>query len=292
MSSSERVRRVRIADLDQKKRDGEKIVQMAVTNYRDAVIADRLGADLLTASDVAVATVLGRDDTVSATLDEMALFGQAVARGAKHAFRLVTMPYWTFHVSPQEAVRNAGELIQRAGADGVELEVNRNHAPAVEAIVAAGIPVQAHIGLSGQRIAQLGGFRGLGKSAPEAAFYAEDARIMADSGAFSLMCELLSTELTEHLAATLPIPVMSIGSGPRADGVSIVVEDLFALYEEHVPRHARVYEDLIPHVEKGISGYMADVRSGRYPAPEHSISMPAAERRKFRSTLRSPGSKR
>jgi 3-methyl-2-oxobutanoate hydroxymethyltransferase len=285
MAPQGRPRRVRIGDLLAKKELGEPIVQLAVTNYRDAVVADRIGVDIVTASDVAVVTVLGREDTLSATLDEMCLIGRAVATGVRRALRIVAMPYWTFHVSPAQAVDNAGRLIQATGADALELEVNRNHAAAVQAIVAAGIPVQAHIGLSGHRIPQLGGVRGIGKTATEAVQYVEDAELLVEAGAFSLICELLSTELTEHLAKNLPVPVVSLGSGWLGDGVSVVSEDLFGLYEEHVPRHARVYEQLIPRVEKGMSEYVADVRSRHYPGPEHSIAMPTEERRRFTTAV-------
>lgn len=277
--------RTRLSTLEAKKSAGEAIVQLAVTNYADAKVADRLGIDIITASDVAGVTVLGRPDTRSVTLEEMCTIGAAVARGIRCALCVVTMPFWTYQVSPAQAVENAGRLIQRTGADAVECEVSRRHAEAVAAIVAAGIPVQAHIGLSGQRLAQLGGYRGMGKSAAEALELLEDGRAMAEAGCFSVLCELTSDEVTHQLAHQLPIPVISLGAGNGADGVSVVFEDLFARYEEHVPRHVKVYERVVPLLEKGLSSYIDEVRSGAYPAAEHSIAMRPAERERFLAAL-------
>lgn len=276
---------VRIPDLRERKLSKDKIVQLAVTNYRDAAIADRLGIDIITASDVAGSTIFGRSDIRTVTLDEMCLIGRAVVRGCRHALKIITMPYWTFQVSDQQAVENAGRLMQATGADGVELEANVSHASAVASIVRAGIPVQAHIGLSGQRLAQLGGFRGIGKVADEAVDCVEDGQALVDAGAFSLICELVASEVTEYLSQTVDVPVISIGSGAQADGASIVAEDLFGLYEEHIPRHARVYDYLIPRIEKGVGGYITDVRSSAYPGEEHSIRMRSGELREFHAAM-------
>ncbi|GLB69175.1 3-methyl-2-oxobutanoate hydroxymethyltransferase [Arthrobacter mangrovi] len=278
-------RKLRIPDLQQRKRNGEPLVQLLVTNHRDAAVADSFGADIITASDAAGLMLFGMDSSTDMTLDDMILVGRGIARNVRTAICLVAMPYWTYQVSPQQAVENAGRLIQATGADGVSCEVNRHHRDAVAAIVQAGIPVQAHIGLSSQRSAQLGGVRGLGKTMDEAWEFVDDASAMAEAGCFSIIAELLAAEVTGHIASTVPIPVISIGSGGSCDGAGGLFEDLYGLAGTHVPRHAKVYHTLGPMLEEGMQNFVADIRARTYPQREHSVVMEAAEARKFKTSI-------
>ena len=163
----------------------------------------------------------------------------------------------------------------------MKCEGNQHHARNIEAIVKAGIPVQGHIGITPMRMPQLGGFFAQGKKADRAKELIDDAMAMVDAGCFSIMCEVTSEEVCEYLTETLDVPVISLGAGNKAHGVHIIGSDLFHLYEEHLPRHSKVYTDLIPIIEDVYKRYMEDVRGQTYPGPEHTVYMEEEELRKF-----------
>jgi 3-methyl-2-oxobutanoate hydroxymethyltransferase len=278
-------KKVTIPSLAEKMRAGEQIVQLAVYEYRHAVIADRLGVDILCVSDTGGMVLFGHPDTTSVSFDEVMIMAKSVRRGSKYGLRMVDMPYWSFHVSPQQAVENAGRFVAEAGAEVMKCEGNVHHAPAIEAIVKAGIPVQGHIGITPMRMPQLGGFRAQGKTADRAKQLIEDAQAMVEAGCFSIMCEVTTEEVCQYLAETLPVPVISLGAGNKAHGVHIIASDLFHLYEEHTPRHSKIYTDLIPIIEDVYNRYIEDVRTRAYPGPEHTVHMPAEELAELRSQL-------
>ena len=194
---------------------------------------------------------------------------------------MVDMPYWSFHVSPEQAVENAGRFVHEANAEVMKCEGNQHHAKNIEAIVAAGIPVQGHIGITPMRMPQLGGFIAQGKTADRAKQLVDDAQAFVDAGCFSILCEVTTSEVCEYLTDTLPVPVISLGAGNRAHGVHIISSDLFHLWEEHVPRHSRIYTDLIPIMEDVITRYMDDVKSRDYPGEKETVFMPPEEVRQF-----------
>jgi 3-methyl-2-oxobutanoate hydroxymethyltransferase len=278
-------KKVTIPALVEKMRSGEQIVQLAVYEYRHAVIADRLGIDILCVSDTGGMVLFGHPDTSSVSFDEVMIMSQAVDRGSQYGLRMVDMPYWSFHVSPQQAVENAGRFVHESRAEVMKCEGNVHHAEAIGAIVKAGIPVQGHIGITPMRMPQLGGFRAQGKTADRAKELIEDAEAMVDAGCFSILCEVTTEEVCQYLAETLPVPVISLGAGNKADGVHIIASDLFHLYEEHLPRHSKVYTDLIPIIEDVYTRYMEDVRTRTYPGPEHTVYMSDDERAKLEQML-------
>lgn len=286
MSQAEKKRKkVTITELNAKKERGEQIVQMAIYDYRSAVIADRVGIDILCVSDTGGMILFGHPDTTRVTFDEVMSMAQAIDRGSKYGLRMVDMPYWSFHVSPEQAVENAGRFAHEAGAEVMKCEGNQHHAKAIEAIVKAGIPVQGHIGITPMRMPQLGGFRAQGKTADRAKELVDDAWAMVDAGCFSILCEVTTEEVCQFLAETLPVPVISLGAGNKADGVHIITSDLFHLYEEHVPRHSKIYTDLIPIMEDVFVRYRDEVREHVYPGPEHTVYMPEEERQKFEKVV-------
>ncbi|MGI9335699.1 MAG: 3-methyl-2-oxobutanoate hydroxymethyltransferase, partial [Gammaproteobacteria bacterium] len=200
----------------------------------------------------------------------------------QYGLRMVDMPYWSFHVSPEQAVENAGRFVAEANAEVMKCEGNRHHARNIEAIVKAGIPVQGHIGITPMRMPQLGGFFAQGKTADLAKALVDDALAFVDAGCFSILCEVTSEEVCQYLTETLPVPVVSLGAGNKADGVHIITSDLFHLYEEHVPRHSKIYTDLIPIMEDVFIRYRDEVRAHVYPGPEHTVYMPEDELRAFK----------
>ncbi len=283
--AEKRRKKVTITELNAKKARGEQIVQMAIYDYRSAVIADRLGIDILCVSDTGGMILFGHPDTTSVSFDEVMMMAKAIDRGSKYGLRMVDMPYWSFHVSPQQAVENAGRFCHEARAEVMKCEGNQHHAPAIEAIVKAGIPVQGHIGITPMRMPQLGGFRAQGKTADRAKELVDDAWAMVDAGCFSIMCEVTTEEVCQYLAETLPVPVISLGAGNKADGVHIITSDLMHLYEEHVPRHSKIYTDLIPIMEDVFTRYRDEVRDHIYPGPEHTVYMPEDERKEFQALM-------
>ena len=273
MSDTKPRRKVTIRTLQRKMKKGEAITQLAAYDYRTAVVSDRLGMDILCVSDTGGMILFGHQSTVSVSFNEVMMMAQAIDRGSKYGLRMVDMPYWSFHVSPEQAVENAGRFVHEANAEVMKCEGNLHHARNIEAIIQAGIPVQGHIGVTPMRMPQLGGFIAQGKTASRAKELIDDAMAFADAGCFSILCEVTTQEVCEYLTEVLPIPVISLGAGNRAHGVHIISSDLFHLWEEHVPRHSRIYTDLIPIMEDVITRYMADVVSRDYPGPENTVYM-------------------
>lgn len=279
--SGQKRKKITIRELQRKMREDEQIVQMAIYDYRSAVIADRLGIDILCVSDTGGMILFGHKSTVTVSFEEVMMMSKAIDRGSNYGLRMVDMPYWSFHVSPEQAVENAGRFVAEANAEVMKCEGNRHHARNIEAIVKAGIPVQGHIGITPMRIPQLGGFFAQGKSADQAKELVDDAWAMVDAGCFSIMCEVTTEEVCQYLTETLPVPVISLGAGNKAHGVHIITSDLMNLYEEHVPRHSKIYTDLIPIIEDVFTRYSEEVKSRAYPGPEHTVYMKPEELSKF-----------
>lgn len=281
MAEEKKRRKITIRELTRKMRDDEQIFQLAVYDYRNAVIADRLGIDILCVSDTGGMVLFGHASTVSVTFDEVMMMAKAIDRGTQYGLRMVDMPYWSFHISADQAVENAGRFVAEANAEVMKCEGNQHHARHMEAIIKAGIPVQGHIGITPMRMPQLGGFFAQGKDADRAKELVDDAWAMVDAGCFSILCEVTTDEVCQYLTETLPVPVISLGAGNKAHGVHIIGSDLFHLYEEHVPRHSKIYTDLIPIIEDVYVRYMDDVAKRAYPGPEHTVYMKEDELRKF-----------
>ena len=286
MSDAKPRKKVTFKTLQKKIAAWEPITQLAAYDYRTAVVADRLGMDILCVSDTGGMILFGHQSTTAVSFDEVMMMSQAIDRGSKYGLRMVDMPYWSFHVSKEQAVENAGRFVHEANAEVMKCEGNRHHVPAIEAIVNAGIPVQGHIGITPMRMPQLGGFIAQVKTADRAKELIDDAKAMYDAGCFSILCEVTTSEVAEYLAEILPVPVISLGAGNCADGVHIISSDLFHLWEEHVPKHSRIYTDLIPIMEDVITRYMDDVKTRNYPGPENTIKMPEDELRKFAKDMK------
>lgn len=281
MADAKPRRKVTIRTLQKRMRENDAITQMAVYDYRTAVVSDRLGMDILCVSDTGGMILFGHQSTVSVSFDEVMMMSQAIDRGSQYGLRMVDMPYWSFHVSPEQAVENAGRFVHEANAEVMKCEGNQHHARNIEAIVQAGVPVQGHIGITPMRMPQLGGFIAQGKTADRAKQLIDDAQAFVDAGCFSILCEVTTSEVCEYLTETLSVPVISLGAGNRAHGVHIISSDLFHLWEEHVPRHSRIYTDLIPIMEDVITRYMNDVKTRDYPAAKETVFMDKDELRQF-----------
>src|SRR5690242_553041 len=279
-------KKVTIPALNEKMKKGEPIVQLAVYDYETAIIADRVGIDILCVSDTGGMVLFGHETTTSVSFEEVMFMAQAVKRGSKYGLRMVDMPYMSFHLSAQQAVDNAAKYVSQGGAEVMKCEGNQHHAKYIEAIVKAGIPVQGHIGITPMRMPQLGGFFAQGKTADRAKELIDDAKAFVDAGCFSILCEVTTSEVAEYIAETMPVPVISLGAGNRAHGVHIISSDLFHLWEEHVPRHSRIYTDLIPIMEDVISRYLKDVVNRAYPAEKETVFMAPEEALTFAQEMK------
>jgi 3-methyl-2-oxobutanoate hydroxymethyltransferase len=273
MTDAPKRKKVTTRTLAKKVKDGEQIVQMAIYDYRSAVLADRLDIDILCVSDTGGMILFGHQSTVTVSFDEVMMMAKAIDRGSQYGMRMVDMPYWSFHVSPEQAVENAGRFVHEANAEVMKCEGNANHARNIEAIVKAGIPVQGHVGITPMRIPQLGGFFAQGKDVDSAKRLVDDAMSYVDAGCFSILCEVTSHEVCQYLTETLPVPVISLGAGNKGHGVHIITSDIMGLWEEHLPRHSKIYTNVIPIMEDAFTRYRDEVREHVYPGPEHTVYM-------------------
>ncbi|HSJ62681.1 MAG TPA: 3-methyl-2-oxobutanoate hydroxymethyltransferase [Gemmatimonadaceae bacterium] len=256
---------------------GEKAVFLTAYDYPTAVFADRAGVDMLLVGDSAAMTMLGHPGTCAITMDEMLVFARAVCRGAKRAFVVGDLPFLSYQVSDADAIRNAGAFIA-AGCDAVKCEGGARVAGRVRAMSDAGIAVMGHLGLTPQSLGQLGGYRVQGRSLDAVERLADDARTLQEAGAFAILLEALPAEATAFVRERVEIPVYGIGAGPEADGQLVIVHDLLGGFVGDItPRFARRYAELDVLIPAAIAAYASDVRSGRFPGPEHCYPIDEAE---------------
>jgi len=246
-------------------------------DYPTALILDRSGIDSILVGDSLGMVVLGYENTLRVTMEEMIHHCRAVARGAQFALCIGDMPFMSYQISVEEAVRNAGRFLQEGGMDAVKLEGGRERRDAIRAIVGSGIPVMGHIGLTPQSVHQLGGFRAQGKTAAAAKRLYEDAMMLEEAGCFSIVLESVPERLAELISKNLDIPTIGIGAGKGCDGQVLVTHDLLGIFDRFTPRFVKKYADISTIIHEAVSGYISDVENGAFPSTEHSIDMPDEE---------------
>lgn len=257
----------------QKKERGEPISMLTAYDYPTALAMDKAGIDAILVGDSLAMVVLGYENTLPVTMDEMLHHSRAVARGAKSALLVGDMPFMSYQVSVEEATRNAGRFLQQGGMDAVKLEGGRERAEAVRSITSAGIPVMGHIGLTPQSVNQLGGFRAQGKTAVAAKRLVEDAIILEEAGCFSLVLESVPARLAELISKKISIPTIGIGAGVGCDGQVLVTHDLLGLFDRFTPKFVKKYANFHQEMHKAFSDYIDDVETKRFPAQEHTVEM-------------------
>jgi 3-methyl-2-oxobutanoate hydroxymethyltransferase len=257
---------IRIPDLVDRKKRGQKITMLTAYDATMARLLDRAGIDTILVGDSLGMVVLGYETTLPVTLDAMVHHTRAVSIGARRALVIADMPFLSYQISIPEAVRNAGRLIQEGGAAAVKLEGGRAVADVVSRLVEIGIPVLGHVGLTPQSVHQLGGYRRVGKSSGEAGHVIEEARILQQAGAFAVVLESIPDEVARVITEELEIPTIGIGAGPHCDGQVLVSYDVFGLYEEFTPPFVKRYADLGNVIVKATGEYISDVQNGRFPA--------------------------
>ena len=273
--------------LAEKKRLGEPIVMVTAYDYPSAQVAQEAGVDMALVGDSAAMTVLGYPSTVPVSMDEMVMLAAATRRGLSTPLLVADLPFGSYEATDELAVASAQRFVKQAGVDAVKLERGGTSVQRARAIVAAGIPVMGHLGLTPQTATALGGYRAQGRSAQEALAVARDALALQQAGCFAIVLEAIPAAVTRELMGHLEIPVIGIGAGEATDGQVLVFHDLLGIYDGHVARFAKRYADVRAHMVAGLAQYTAEVRGRAFPAPEHCYSIDEQQLDRFRSQLAS-----
>ena len=255
------------------KRKGERIVVVTAYDYPTARYADAAGVDAILVGDSLGMVVLGHSTTVPVTLDDILHHVRAVVRAQPKALIIADMPFLTFQISPEEALRNAGRLLQEGGAQAVKVEGGERTVPVIERLTDAGIPVVAHLGLTPQSVNETG-IRLQAATSSGAAQLLRDARAVEAAGAFAVVLELVPAEVAKVVTEAIGIPTIGIGAGPHCDGEVQVFHDIVGLLDWFLPRHAKRYADIAATIKSALEQYAAEVRSGAFPAEENTIRRP------------------
>lgn len=265
--------RVTTAYFRQAKNEGRSITMLTAYDYPMARLVDAAGIDGILVGDSLGNVVLGYSSTIPVTMDDMVHHIKAVVRGVSRALVVGDMPFLSYHLSVEESLRNAGRIIQEGGAQAVKLEGGQEIATAVKAMVAAGIPVMGHLGLTPQAIHQLGGYKVQGKDEAAARKLLADAKALEEAGVFAIVLECVPAALAKMLTEMLTVPTIGIGAGPDCDGQILVTHDLLGMYGGAGPKFVKRYANIHEEITRALQAYRAEVHSGAFPGPEHCFGI-------------------
>jgi 3-methyl-2-oxobutanoate hydroxymethyltransferase len=271
MSSTERIQKVTVPSLLKKKKAGEKITALTAYDYPIAKIVDSAGIDVILVGDSVGMVVLGYENTIPVTMEEMIHHTKAVVRGTKRALVIGDMPYFSFHLTADETITNASRFLKEAGAQAVKIEgASPKRLKLIERLVEAEIPVMGHVGLTPQSINHLGRFKVKGKAVDEARKILADARNLEQAGVFSVILECVPLELARIVTERLQVPTIGIGAGPYCDGQILVFHDLVGFMNGYLPKFVKRYVHLHDTLMQAVQAYAGDVLAGQFPDDEHS----------------------
>jgi 3-methyl-2-oxobutanoate hydroxymethyltransferase len=270
-----------VLELHQMKRDGQKITWLTAYDYPTATFEQAAGIDMILVGDSLGMCIYGYPGTVPVTMDQCIVHSEAVRRGAPDAFVVGDMPFMSYQVSDEEAVRNAGRFLKEASVDAVKLEGGVRVISRVKAILDAGIVVCGHIGLTPQSSGQLGGHKAQGRTLEAAMLVVEDARALYQAGVQLLLLEAVPPEVAGFIRAELPIPVLGIGAGDDVDGQLLIVSDVLGIFQAFTPKFVKKYADIAGVATAALTDYVADVRAGRFPEEQHCYRMLEGEHDRF-----------
>ena len=256
-----------------KRTRGEPITMLTCYDYPTAYLQEEAGVEMILVGDSLGMTILGYESTLPVTMEDMIRHAQAVRRGAPTAWLIGDMPYMSYQPSVETAIRSAGRFMAEASCDAVKLEGGREMADRMAGIVAAGIPCMGHLGLTPQSASSLGGFRVQGRDSARALRIIEDARILEQAGAYSILLEMVPDRVCQIITERAHIPIISLGSGPHADGQLLIFHDMFGLYPRFKPKMAKVYGDAGEVILNGVKQYVQEVQDRAFPQPEHWFSI-------------------
>jgi len=277
--------KVTIQSLYNKMAAGQKISMLTGYDYPLALLEEKAGIDIILCGDSLAMTVLGHESTLSVDLETMITHAKAVRKGAPTAFLVGDMPYMSYQICKEEAIRNAGRYMAEAGCDAVKLEGGANMAKTVEAMVNATIPVMGHLGLTPQSIAQLGGFKSQGRDCDSAMKIIEDARILEESGISLLLLEAVPPEVAAIITERAKIPVIGIGAGSHVHGQLLIVHDALGFFDAFTPKFVKKYLDLNAVIQDALGRYKNDVEQGEFPEEEHCYKLKDGELEKIYKQL-------
>jgi len=266
------------------KKDGKKISAITSYDYTLASLCDKSGIDILLVGDSAGMVMLGYENTIPVTMDQMCMFTEAVSRARKNSLLVADLPFMSYQASIEDAIKNSGRLI-KAGADAVKLEGGISMSETISAIVDVGIPVMGHIGLQPQTTMLSEGYKVQGRTKDTAIKLIEDAKELEEAGVFSIALEMISHEVAQIISETISVPTIGIGSGVGCNGQVLVVQDLLGMFEKIKPRFAKRYLNLSEDIVKALENYKNDVESGTFPAQENWFSMDDDEFKKLREQI-------
>ena len=263
---------VSVHELLAMKERGERIVSLTCYDALFARLLDESGVDILLVGDSVNQVLAGGETTLSATLEQMIYHTRIVRRGASRALVVCDLPFLSYQISKEEAIKNAGRVMAETGCHAVKLEGGKPMAQTVRALVDVGIPVMGHLGLTPQSVHALGGHRVQGRDEKTAERLKEDAKALEDAGAFAIVLELVPAPLASQITKSLTIPTIGIGAGPACDGQVLVLHDMLGLNDKFAAKFVKRYAALAEDVREAVRLYAAEVREGRYPGPEHSFA--------------------
>lgn len=261
-----------IAAIRKRKNSSEKIIMLTCYDYSTALLLDSLEVDILLVGDSLGMVMLGYDSTVPVTMEEMLHHCKAVSRGAKNSIVVGDMPFLSYQITNEEAIKNAGKFLKEAGCDAVKLEGGIEVADKISALVKAGIPVMAHVGLTPQTASSLGGYKVQGKDLDSAKKLLLDAKAVEEAGAFSVVLECVPAPLAALITEKISIPTIGIGAGSECDGQVLVTHDLLGMFEKFTPSFVKKYANLAPIIKDAINNFIKDVKKGNFPDDDHSFS--------------------
>ncbi|UCH11928.1 MAG: 3-methyl-2-oxobutanoate hydroxymethyltransferase [Candidatus Omnitrophota bacterium] len=275
-------KKVTITGLLNKKKENKPITMLTAYDFPLASIIDEAGIDMILVGDSVGMVVLGYENTLPVTMDDMLHHCKAVARGTKYAFLVGDMPFMSYQVSSEEAIRNAGRFVKEGNCDAVKLEGGIEVIDQIKAIVKAGIPAMSHIGLTPQSATQLGGFKVQGKTAVSAEKIIDDAIRLEKVGCFGIILECIPDKISKIITSKVKIPTIGIGAGIHCDGQVLVTYDILGLYKKFTPKFAKKYTDVFLQIKKAAEQYKAEVEERKFPAKEHSFTIDEKELKKLK----------
>ena len=273
-----------VQDIIKMKKDEKKISVITSYDYSLASLCDKAGIDILLVGDSAGMVMLGYENTIPVTMDQMCMFTEAVSRARQNSLLVADLPFMSYQASIEDAITNSGRLI-KAGADSVKLEGGTPMAETISAIVDVGIPVMGHIGLQPQTTMLSQGYKVQGKTKDTALKLIDDAKELEEAGVFSIALEMVSHEIAEIISETISVPTIGIGSGVGCNGQVLVVQDLLGMYDKLKPKFVRRYMNLSEDIVKALENYKNDIESGTFPAEENWFSMNDGELKKLREEI-------
>jgi 3-methyl-2-oxobutanoate hydroxymethyltransferase len=276
---------ITLSKLAEKKALGEPIVMVTAYDYPSAQVAEEAGVDVVLVGDSGAMTVLGYSSTVPVTLDELLMLASAARRGLSTPLLVGDMPFGSYEVANEQAIANAQRFIKEAGCDAVKLERGGSSVERARAIIAAGIPVMGHVGLTPQTATVLGGFKAQGRTRAQAAKILREAKALEAAGCFAVVLEAVPEAVAEEVSKALEIPTIGIGAGVGCDGQVLVWHDMLGYSEGHAPRFVKRYAEVGRVITEALQRYAADVRSGAFPEERHTYSIPPEELEAFEEAL-------